>query len=70
VMGQSCCGPCVVLKDEAVATSWGAYEGTVAPGLDPEAATVDGSHFADQQGSKRSPLTGNAFQKTMTTLHR
>ena len=29
VIGWSCCGPYVVLKDEAVATPWGVYEGAV-----------------------------------------
>ena len=27
VMGRSCHGPCVIFKDEAVATPLGAYEG-------------------------------------------
>jgi hypothetical protein len=36
-----------VFKDEVVATRWGAYEAAVAHGL-VLAATVDGSHFADQ----------------------
>jgi hypothetical protein len=27
LMRQSCYGPCVVFKDEGVATPWGAYDG-------------------------------------------
>ena len=31
---ESCCGPCVVFKDEPRPPRWGAYEGVVMPDLD------------------------------------
>src|SRR5262245_11626550 len=48
LMRQSRYGPCVVFKDEAVATLWGAYEGAVKPDLDPRSngACYDGSDIA------------------------
>jgi hypothetical protein len=35
VMAWSCYGPCVVLKDEAVAIPWGEYEGAIEAFNDP-----------------------------------